>query len=136
MSESTMDTLNGLFREIYANKIEHLVPKQNKLIRAVKYAANKKQGNAYHQPVVLTQENGVTYAGPNSGAYALEEASAFNMRDATVSPSQMTIRSTISVEAAERAASGSKGSFTSATAHSSSRQLGHPSSLAGNRSGP
>ena len=94
---NTLDTLNGLFKEVYADRVENLVPKQNKLIKAVKFQANKKQGNAYHQPVVLTEENGITYASANSGAYALELASALNMKDATVNPAQMTIRSQIPV---------------------------------------
>ncbi len=112
---NTMDTLNGLFREIYGDRVEKLVPKQNKLLKTVKFRANKKQGNLYHQPVVLTEESGITYANANSGAYALEESSALNMKDATVSPAQMTVRSTISIEAAQRATSGGQAAFESST---------------------
>jgi len=49
---NTTTTLNGLFKEIYADKIENLIPDGVKLLKLVPYVeAAKEIGNFYHQPV-------------------------------------------------------------------------------------
>ena len=49
---NTTTTLNGLFKEIYADKIENLIPDGVKLLKLVPYIeAAKEIGNLYHQPV-------------------------------------------------------------------------------------
>lgn len=43
------DTLNGLFKETYADKVENLIPDGVKLMKDVSFMAKQKQpGNLYH----------------------------------------------------------------------------------------
>ena len=107
--------LDGLFKEIYGDAVENLVPDSAKLINEIGFSQADKLGNVYHQPVILTNEHGVTYAGPDAGAFALEQSVALTMKDAQVSGYQMLLRSQLSYDAAARASSGGKAAFTSAT---------------------
>jgi len=76
--------------------------------------SDKEIGNLYHQPVMLSHEHGVTYAGPNSSAFNLNSAIAAILQDAQIAGSQMLLRSAISYEAAARA-SNDKKAFVKAT---------------------
>ena len=59
MSANTLETLNGLFKELYADKVQNLIPDGIKLLSRIKFASkNKNPGNQFHQPVVLGLEHG------------------------------------------------------------------------------
>lgn len=46
---NTLATLNGLFKEVYAGKIENLIPDGVKLLNRIPFAKKDAQpGNAYH----------------------------------------------------------------------------------------
>lgn len=112
---NTTTTLNGLFKEVYADKIENLIPDGVKLLKLVPYIeAAKEIGNLYHQPVQLSHEHGVTYAAADSGAFNLNNAVAAIFKDAQLNGAQMLIRSQMSYEAAARA-SNDKKAFVKAT---------------------
>lgn len=54
-----LSTLNGLFKETYADKLKELIPDGVKLLNKIKFMSKDKQpGNLYHQPVVLGMEHG------------------------------------------------------------------------------
>lgn len=72
-------------------------------------------GSLYHQPVVLGLEHGITYAGPNDDAFALDDAVNGVIKDATVQGSQMMLRSRLGIAAASRASSGPQAAFENAT---------------------
>ena len=113
---NTVTTLNGLFKEIYADKLEHLIPEGTKLMKKVPFSGRKKElGSLYHQPVVLGLEHGVTYAGPTEDDFALENAVSGVIKDATVQGSQMMLRSRLGIAAASRAAGGEPKAFENAT---------------------
>jgi hypothetical protein len=58
---NTLDTLNGLFKEVYAKDLVDLIPDGVKLLSRIPFAKKEQVlGNFYHQPVVLGQEHGVT----------------------------------------------------------------------------
>lgn len=76
--------------------------------------SDKEIGNLYHQPVQLSHEHGVTYAGPNSSAFNLNAAIAAVLQDAQIAGSQLLLRSAMSYEAAARA-SNDKKAFVKAT---------------------
>lgn len=112
-----VSTLNGNFKEIYANDIKNLIPDGVKFLKLVNYVESSKEiGNFYHQPVQLSHEHGVTYsaANPALGAFALQDAVAAVFKDAQVEGSQMLIRSSLSYEAAARATNDKK-AFVKAT---------------------
>lgn len=51
---NTISTLNGMFQEVYADKIENLIPDGVKLFNMIPFNKESKAlGNLYHQPVVL-----------------------------------------------------------------------------------
>lgn len=114
---TTVDTnqLNGLFKEVYADAVENLVPECGIVQKRVRFSeADKDLGNKYHQPVVVTQEHGVTYAGPDAGAFAINTPVALTMKDAQVQGYQMLLASRMSYDAAHRASQGKK-AFVQAT---------------------
>lgn len=115
VGENAFSTMNGWFKEAYANEDMRLVPEASWLVKNV--AFNKSEaglGNLYHQPVVLTHEHGVTYAGASSGAFAINTPIASVLQDAQVQGTQLLIAARIDYEAASRAAV-SKASFGDAT---------------------
>jgi hypothetical protein len=114
---NTIDTLNGMFKEVYADKIENLIPDGVKLYNMIPFNKESKAlGNLYHQPVVLGLEHGITYGGPNGDAFALNSSIAGQMKDAQVQGFEMILRSVLSVGAASRSLN-SNASFEKATKH-------------------
>lgn len=112
---NTVATLDGHFKEVYAPMIRDLVPEGMKILKMVDFAsAEKLLGKAYHQPVTLGLEHGITYGGSEGNAFLLNAAIASPNRDATVSGSEMVLVSAISVAAASRSIS-KKGAFEQET---------------------
>jgi hypothetical protein len=113
---NTMATLNGLFKERYADKIERLIPDGAKLMKEIPFISRDKQpGNFYHQPVVLGLEHGVTFAADADGAFALNNAVPGQIKDATVRGFQLVLRSILSYSAAARAMGPGERAFEDAT---------------------
>lgn len=116
-SANTIDTLNGMFKEVYADKIENLIPDGVKLYNMIPFNKESKAlGNLYHQPVVLGLEHGVTYGGPNGDAFNLNASVAGVMKDAQVQGYEMVLRSVLSVGAASRSLN-SNAAFEKSTKH-------------------
>jgi hypothetical protein len=116
-SANTIDTLNGMFKEVYADKIENLIPDGVKLYNMIPFNKESKAlGNLYHQPVVLGLEHGVSYGGSGGNAFSLNSSIAGVMQDAQVQGYEMVLRSVLSVGAASRSIA-SSGSFEKATKH-------------------
>ena len=112
---STVDTLNGLFKESYADKIKDLVPEGVKLLNMISFNSSEKApGNLFHAPVTLGLEHGFTYGGSNGEVFLLNSAVASPMRDAQVRGCELVLVSALSIGAAARSVS-SKNSFEQAT---------------------
>lgn len=112
---NTVDTLNGYFKESYADKIKDLVPEGVKLLKMIDFnSAEKAPGNLFHQPLDLGLEHGVTYGGDGGSAFSLNAAIASSSADAQVRGCEMVLVSAISVGAASRSAS-SKNAFEQIT---------------------
>jgi len=106
---TTPTNLSGLFKEVYADNLINLIPAEDKLIRAVPFVpADKELGNKYHQPVIVNQEQGFTYAGIDAGAFALNSAISMNTQDAQVQGYQILLRSSLAYDAAARASNSRK----------------------------
>lgn len=115
MAADTPSTLSGLFKEVYGDEIMTLIPDAAKIIKIVPFVPRDKEiGNKYHQPVILSHEQGFTYAAYDAGAFALNGYIALAMQDAQVSSSQILLQAAISYDAAARASS-SKKAFQKAT---------------------
>lgn len=107
--------LDGLFKQIYAPTINDLIPEVAKLKKLIPFSAREKQlGDFYNQPVILTGEQGVTYAAPGAGAFDLNDSVAMTMKNAQVQGYQMALRSSISYDTASRASTGGERAFRGA----------------------
>lgn len=112
---ATVGTLNGFFKETYANKLENLIPDGVKLLNKIKFMAKDKQpGNLYHQPVILGLEHGVTFASSDEDAFNLQAAIAGSTKDAQVKGNPIVLRSVLGYNAASRSVT-SQQAFEQAT---------------------
>jgi len=102
---NTQATLDALWKEIYADKVENLMPESAILQRAVPFGTAEKVGDKFIQPVLLSGEHGVTYLGINAGVEDLETSVAAVFKEAQVDPSSVLLRSSISYNAADKMAS-------------------------------
>lgn len=112
---NNLSTLNGLFKEVYADKLENLIPDGVRLLKEIPFVAKDRQnGSLYHQPVVLGLEHGVTFS-KGGEAFGLESAVAGQIKDARVEGTQMVLRSVLSYTAASRSVGGGAKAFEDAT---------------------
>lgn len=113
---NSVGTLNGFFKETYAEKLGELIPDGVKLMNKIKFMSKDKQpGNLYHQPVILGLEHGVTFAGSDEDAFNLNAPVAGQVKDAQVKGSPVVLRSLLGYVAASRAALGGQKAFMDAT---------------------
>jgi hypothetical protein len=112
---NNLTSLNGLFKEVYADKLENLIPDGVKLLKTIPFVAKDKQnGSFYHQPVVLGLEHGVTFS-TGGDAFTLNAAIAGQIKDAQVQGTQLVLRSILSYTAAARSVGGGVKAFEDAT---------------------
>jgi hypothetical protein len=112
----TVGTLNGFFKETYADKLGELIPDGVKLLNKIKFMSKDKQpGNLYHQPVILGMEHGVTFASSDDDAFNLNPPVAGVIKDAQIKGNPVVMRSLLGYVAASRAALGGQKAFMDAT---------------------
>ena len=112
----TVGTLNGFFKEAYADKLAELIPDGVKLLNKIAFMSKDKQpGNLYHQPVILGMEHGVTFASSDEDAFNLNPPVAGQVKDAQVKGNPVVMRSLLGYVAASRAALGGQKAFMDAT---------------------
>ena len=110
--ENRVGLLNSLFKEIYADNLENLLPKGLKLQKDIAWIEKSKSpGAKYNQPVLMRHEHGFTYANNSSGAFALEDAVPGQTDTCNILGTQMMLRSIIDYEIAARASSAGKRTF-------------------------
>lgn len=100
-----VSTLNGLFKERYADAVKQLVPDHVKLYNAVKFDTSKKIGDSYNEPVILSLESGFTYGGEEGSLFDLNDVKEFKMRKASIKARELVLRSAISIGALSRSGS-------------------------------
>lgn len=101
--------LTGNFKEAYAGDIRVLYPDVARLQKEIgELTEAERVGNKYHQPVILTKEQGFTYGGQSGDAYALNTPVAMSSADAQLEGSEGTLASRISVRAAAKAVGSAK----------------------------
>ena len=107
--------LEGLYKEVYGEKVENLIPENAKLVKLIPFRDAEKLGEVFHMPVILTDEQGVTYAGSDEDAFTLEKPEAMTTKPARLKGSQLLIRSAIGYKAAAAAVKGGPKAFLNAT---------------------
>jgi hypothetical protein len=110
----TTTLMNGLFKEQYADSLVTLYPDTVDLAKSILFGESERVGNQYHQPVILTKEQGITYAAANAGAYALAPAVPMVMKDAALAGVQTTLRTQIAYDTVARSVGNGK-AFKKAT---------------------
>jgi hypothetical protein len=114
--DNLVGNLNGLFKEVYADKLQDLIPEGLKIINAIDFVSKEKMGgNFYHQPIILGMEHGVTFAASDEDAFNLLPAIAGSIKDAQVRGNPMVMRSILGYVAASRAMKGGTPAFMEAT---------------------
>jgi len=112
-------TLDGLYKNVYAGKIEDLIPRAMQVQQDVSFVVSSERlGLQYNQPVMLTDEAGFTYnlqSVNSSTAFALNDAIGGVMQNATVNGAEIVCRSWLSYQQSSRATAGGASAFTSAT---------------------
>jgi hypothetical protein len=78
-------------------------------------AKDKQPGNLFHQPVILQQEHGVTFASSDDDAFNLQPPVAGAVKDAQIRGNPVLMRSVLGFTAASRAVQGGKQAFMDAT---------------------
>lgn len=113
---NTLQTLNGFFKEAYADKLKEIIPDGVKLLNKIKFGPKDKMpGNLFHQPVVLGMEHGVTFASSDDDAFNLMPPVAGVIKDAQVKGNPLVMRSLLGYTSASRAALGGAKAFMDAT---------------------
>lgn len=112
-----MDQLQGLFKRVYADNIERLVPEGVKLVNKIKFSQGNKLGERFIQPVNLTLEHGFTYGGTNGGAFTLNDATGGTTKNAEVQSTELVLRSTIPMSSVLRSQNVPEAAFVAATKH-------------------
>lgn len=113
---NTLSSLNGFFKEAYAEKLGELIPDGVKVLNKMKFLSKDKQpGNLYHQPVILGMEHGVTFASSDEDAFNLNPPVAGVIKDAQVRGNPVVMRSVLGYVSASRAALGGSKAFMDAT---------------------
>jgi hypothetical protein len=102
---SVVGTLNGLYKEQYADKVKQLVPDHTKMVQSVPFSKSEKLGANYNEPVILGLEGGITYGGSEGNAFALNDIISFPMKNASIKGHEMVLRSGISIGAISRSMS-------------------------------
>ena len=109
-------SLNGLFKEVYEDNLKRLIPDGKKVLQNIKFVSKDRMpGNAYHQPVVLGMEHGVTFADDTEGAFALNPPVAGQIKDAVVKGYQLVLRSAMPYAQASRSLGPGERAFEEAT---------------------
>lgn len=112
-----MAKLDGNFKTAYGDSILDLLPDFAITQKTIKFApASQTPGKKFAQPVILADEQGVTYVAANGGVVTLEDSVAGQVSFAEVQGSNVYLRSSLDYEAAAAAAS-SINAFVGATAH-------------------
>lgn len=105
--ENTVTTLDGLFKEVYgATGPINLIPEIAYLQKRITFKEAERIGKSYNFPVVLSQEQGVTYLAAGAGVQTLESSVAAVLKNCEVDANQIIVRGQMDYEAAAKATTG------------------------------
>jgi hypothetical protein len=106
MAGTTVASLNGVFKQAYAEGIEDLIPKSSILQKEIDFKlGTEKLGDKFNQPVVVANELGITFGGSAGSAFNLNNPISVSTQNALVPGVSMVLRSSLSYDAAAKASS-------------------------------
>lgn len=112
---NTLQTLNGLFKELYSDDIIDLIPDGMRILKNVPFDRQHLLGGFYNQPVTLNLEHGVTFAGSDEDAFTLVDAVPGGLQNAQVKGTQLLLRSVMGIASIFRSEDAPKAAFKNAT---------------------
>lgn len=108
-SIQTLQTLNSLFKTVYADKVVDLIPEFEVLMKSISFVSNsQKNGGFYTQPVIVGKEHGVTFLGSDESVLQLEDPIVRPSASAQIKASAIVLRSMLSYTAASRCVKGDR----------------------------
>lgn len=114
---SDSNSIQGLFKNIYADQIQILTPDAAALTKIVGFNQKQMTGRTYNQPVVLSRYHGATYYQNSAGAAALDAPISMIEQNAEIEGCNMVNRATVSYELEERTKLGGAQAFKDASKH-------------------
>jgi hypothetical protein len=112
---NTVTSLNGLFKTVYGDSVENLIPDGVTLLNMVPMIpAAQRLGKDFRFPVIVAQEHGFSYGGTQGEAFQLADPIAGQVREALVESYEFVLRTSISVGAVSRSIN-DKAAFERAT---------------------
>lgn len=117
MAGTSVSSLNGVFKQAYAEGIEDLIPKTSVLQKEIEFKlGTEKLGDKFNQPVLVSNELGITFGGSSGTAFNLNNPISFATQNALVPGVSLVLRSSLSYDAAAKASS-SVNAFVDATSY-------------------
>lgn len=58
---NTLDTMNGMFKTVYADNEQNLIPDGVKLLPMIPFSKKHALGKSYSVPVLLQSEHGISF---------------------------------------------------------------------------
>lgn len=112
---NTVATLNGLFKSVYGDDVNNLIPDGVQLMNMVPMIpAAQRLGKDFRFPVIVAQEHGFSYGGTEGLAFDLADPIAGQVREAVVESYEFVLRTSLSVGAVSRSIN-DKAAFERAT---------------------
>jgi len=103
---NTASTISAWIKDIYADKLENLIPEGVRLLRDIPFLKGDKElGDNYIQPVALTHEFGFSVG---SGAFSLNDSISATYGEAQIAGKNLLLRASVSYDAAARASNSKK----------------------------
>lgn len=99
--ENTVSAME-MYKEIYGNDLNNVVPNSSIVYDLVKFDEDSKLGDSYRQSVTLTNEHGFTYNGSGGGVVTLNAPVQATIKEGNSSGFEMIGRSRITYAAASR----------------------------------
>lgn len=115
MENTTSLSADGLFKDVYASKIDKLTPDASFIHKLIPFSKQDALGGQYVSSVTLTRYHGVTYYQNSDGAASLRAPISLINKPARVEGFNVMNRATISNELYARISNGDKSAFANAT---------------------
>ena len=105
---TTSQDLNALFKEVYRDKVENLVPEGIQLLMDIPFSEKEKVGQSLNVAVRASEDSPFTFTNDAISAVALSEPVPARYLTARVTPTTIVLRAQISYQQAAKAASKKK----------------------------
>lgn len=113
MAVGTLSQYDGLFKDVFADKLSDVVPSFALLQDDIPFKASKRVGELFSQPILVQRSHSATYLSSGDGTVDLNPVLASKTVEAQITGSQIVFRDAIDYEAAF-ASEGEQAAFTPA----------------------